>query len=107
MFIYPNERCGLFIDGANFCLTAKRLGMTVDFRRFLSYFRTKSKLVTARYYSLLFIDENDHCSLRRSSTGWTSTDLRPSPVRSADPCAIKKNGMTTTSGSRSISASAR
>lgn len=61
---YPGERCGLFLDGANFCHTAKRLGIVIDFRRLLSFFRSQSRLVTARYYSMLFVDENEHCSLR-------------------------------------------
>ena len=61
---YPGERCGLFIDGANFCHTAKRLGIVVDFKKLLSHFRMQSRLVTARYYSMLFVDENEHCSLR-------------------------------------------
>jgi uncharacterized LabA/DUF88 family protein len=63
MFIYPNERIALFIDGSNLYATAKALGFDIDYKRLLSYFRGKGHLVRALYYTALAEDQ-EYSSIR-------------------------------------------
>jgi len=48
MIFYPDERVALFIDGANLYATAKTLGFDIDYKRLLSCFRKRSRLVRIR-----------------------------------------------------------
>lgn len=57
MITYTNERIGLFIDGTNLFAATKGLGFTVDFRRLMTYFRSKGHLVRALYYTTVFEDQ--------------------------------------------------
>jgi uncharacterized LabA/DUF88 family protein len=63
MFIYPNERIALFIDGSNLYATAKALGFDIDYKRLLSLFRAKGHLVRALYYTAL-AEEQEYSSIR-------------------------------------------
>lgn len=63
MHFYPNERLGLFIDGANLFLTAKSLGFDIDYKRLLALFREKGCLVRALYYTAL-IEDQEYSSIR-------------------------------------------
>ncbi len=63
MFFYPNERVALFIDGANLYATAKALGFDIDYKRLLSVFRTKGRLIRALYYTALAEDQ-EYSSIR-------------------------------------------
>jgi uncharacterized LabA/DUF88 family protein len=51
MHFYPSERVALFIDGANLYATTKSLGIDVDFKRLLSFFREQGRLIRALYYT--------------------------------------------------------
>jgi uncharacterized LabA/DUF88 family protein len=63
MFFYESERIALFIDGANLYATAKALGFDIDYKRLLSVFRTKGRLVRALYYTALAEDQ-EYSSIR-------------------------------------------
>jgi uncharacterized LabA/DUF88 family protein len=69
MTFYPNERIGVFIDGANFYSSAKALGIEVDYRRLLDNFRTRGRLVRAAYYTAI-IEDQDRFSPIRPLVDW-------------------------------------
>lgn len=55
--LYPQERLGLFIDGANLYAAARALGFDIDYKRFLEFFSTKAYLLRAYYYTALLADQ--------------------------------------------------
>jgi uncharacterized LabA/DUF88 family protein len=63
MHVYPAERLGIFIDGANLFATAKALAMDIDFKRLLNYYRRKGQLVRATYFTAVS-KEQDYSPLR-------------------------------------------
>lgn len=69
MTFYPNERIGLFIDGANFYSSAKALGIDVDYKRLLDNFKTRGRLIRAAYYTAI-IEEQDRFSPIRPLVDW-------------------------------------
>src|SRR5260221_2911486 len=56
MDFYTDERIALFIDGANLYATAKTLGFDIDYKRLLGFFRKRSRLIRALYYTALLDD---------------------------------------------------
>ena len=63
MFFHPTERIALFIDGANLYATAKALAFDIDYKRLLTLFRSKGRLVRALYYTALAEDQ-EYSSIR-------------------------------------------
>ena len=63
MVFYPEERLALFIDGANLHGTAKALGFDIDYRRLLTVFASKGRLLRAFYYTAL-AEEQDYSPIR-------------------------------------------
>ncbi|MFN0194891.1 MAG: NYN domain-containing protein [Aestuariivirga sp.] len=63
MNFYEDERVALFIDGANLYATAKTLGFDIDYKRLLTYFRKRSRLLRAIYYTAL-LDDAEYSPLR-------------------------------------------
>ncbi len=63
MHFYQTERLAIFIDGANLYATAKSLGFDIDYKRLLSFFRSKAQLVRALYYTALAEDQ-EYSSIR-------------------------------------------
>ncbi|MEM7221414.1 MAG: NYN domain-containing protein [Pseudomonadota bacterium] len=57
MNFYPQERIGLFIDGANLYATARALGFDIDYKRLLELFTKQGRLVRAFYYTALVEDQ--------------------------------------------------
>src|ERR671932_1566263 len=57
MVFYPEERIGLFIDGANLYAAARALGFDIDYKRLLEVFSAKGRLVRAFYYTALVEDQ--------------------------------------------------
>ena len=57
MNFYPEERVGLFIDGANLYATARALSFDIDYKRLLELFQGKGRLVRAIYYTALVEDQ--------------------------------------------------
>ena len=64
MHILPLERVGLFIDGANLHATARSLDLEIDFRRLLSLFRERGRLIRAMYYTIMVEDDEEFSSVR-------------------------------------------
>lgn len=60
---HPNERLALFIDGANLYATSKSLGIDIDYKRLLHFFREKTRLIRASYYTAL-ADDQEFSSVR-------------------------------------------
>lgn len=68
MHFYPQERVGLFIDGANLYAAAKALNFDIDYKRLLAVFASKGHLIRALYYTALI--ENDDYSPIRPLVDW-------------------------------------
>lgn len=47
------EKLAILIDGQNLHYTAKGLGFTIDYKRFLAEFKTRGVLVRAYYYTII------------------------------------------------------
>jgi uncharacterized LabA/DUF88 family protein len=63
MNFYQDERLALFIDGANLYATAKALGFDIDYKRLLGFFRKRSRLLRAIYYTAL-MDDAEYSPIR-------------------------------------------
>ena len=58
MNFYPQERIGLFIDGANLYATARTLGFDIDYKRLLEHIKEDGcYLIRAMYYTALLEDQ--------------------------------------------------
>jgi uncharacterized LabA/DUF88 family protein len=57
IIFYPQERIGLFIDGANLYAAARALGFDIDYKRLLDLFAKKGQLIRAFYYTALVEDQ--------------------------------------------------
>ena len=55
--VYPQERVGLFIDGANLYSAARALNFDIDYKRLLEVFANKGHLIRAFYYTALVEDQ--------------------------------------------------
>lgn len=63
MNIYRDDRTVLFIDGPNLHATAKSLGFDIDYKRLLAFFRERSRLVRAIYYTTV-LEQDEFVSIR-------------------------------------------
>jgi uncharacterized LabA/DUF88 family protein len=63
MFLHPEERVALFIDGSNLYATARALGFDIDYKRLLGFFRERSRLLRAIYYTAL-LDDAEYSPIR-------------------------------------------
>ena len=68
MHFIPGEKAALFIDGANLYAASRNLGFEVDYRALLSFFRSKSNVLRAYYYSAVL--ETDDYSPLKPLTDW-------------------------------------
>jgi len=59
----PNEKVGLFIDGANLYASARALGFDIDYKRLLSAFSGEGILIRAFYYTAL-LEEQEYSPIR-------------------------------------------
>jgi uncharacterized LabA/DUF88 family protein len=59
----PQERLGIFIDGAHLYAVSRNLGFEVDYRNLLGFFRRQGRLVRACYYTAL-LEHEDYSPLR-------------------------------------------
>jgi uncharacterized LabA/DUF88 family protein len=64
----PQERLGLFIDGAHLYGASRNLGFDVDYKDLLGFFRRQARLVRAAYYTALL--ENEEYSPLRPLVDW-------------------------------------
>ena len=53
----PQERVGVFIDGANLYATARALNFDIDYKRLLALFNENCHLIRAFYYTALVEDQ--------------------------------------------------
>jgi len=56
-FFYPDEKIAIFIDGANLYAAAKSLEFDIDYKRLLTWFSGRARLVRAFYYTALMEDQ--------------------------------------------------
>lgn len=63
MDFYRSERTALFIDGVNLYATSKSLGFEIDYKRLLTYFQDRGKLIRAYYYTPV-AEEQEYSSVR-------------------------------------------
>ena len=63
MLFYKEERCALFIDGANLYAAARGLGFDIDYRRLLEVFAQRGRLIRAFYYTAL-VEDQEYSSIR-------------------------------------------
>ncbi len=68
MLFLPNERTALFIDGANLYSASRNLGFDVDYRNMLEFFRAKTNIIRAYYYSAIL--ETEEYSPLKPLTDW-------------------------------------
>ena len=68
MLFLPSERTALFIDGANLYSASRNLGFDVDYRNMLDYFRAKTNVIRAYYYSAVL--ETEEYSPLKPLTDW-------------------------------------
>ena len=68
MVFYKDERIALFIDGAGLYATARALNLEIDFRKVLSEFRDRGRLLRANYYTTIV--ESDEYSPIRPLVDW-------------------------------------
>lgn len=65
---FHGERSALFIDGANLYSASRNLGFDVDYRSLLEFFRRKTHVIRAYYYSALL--DTDEYSPLKPLTDW-------------------------------------
>ncbi len=58
MAFYPDERIAIFIDGANLYSTLKQLDFDIDYKKMLMFFKDKSRLIRANYYTAIREDDD-------------------------------------------------
>jgi uncharacterized LabA/DUF88 family protein len=68
MIFYKEERCAMFIDGANLYAAARGLGFDIDYKRLLEVFAGRGRLIRAFYYTALI--ENEEYSPIRPLVDW-------------------------------------
>ena len=64
MLISLQDRLGVFIDGADLLSASRALGFSVDFKRLLSLFQQRGKLMRTIFYAALSEDDKGECSMR-------------------------------------------
>ncbi|KAF0180979.1 MAG: NYN domain-containing protein [Hyphomonadaceae bacterium] len=56
--LYPEDRTALFIDGANLYSAARALQFDMDYKKLLTEFRDRTRLIRAVYYTALLEDQD-------------------------------------------------
>jgi uncharacterized LabA/DUF88 family protein len=56
--IFPEDRTALFIDGANLYSASRALQVDIDYRKLLTEFRSRCRLIRAYYYTALLEDQD-------------------------------------------------
>lgn len=63
MFLDPQDRVVVFIDGANLYATSKAIGVDFDYRRLLADFQERCRFLRA-YYFTAYLDDQEYSSIR-------------------------------------------
>ena len=73
MIFNTSERMALFIDGPNFYASIRDVGIKVDYTRLLEFFRSRTRLMRAYYYTALMDDRTEErVDFLRRLTDWLS-----------------------------------
>lgn len=70
MAFHPDERIGLFIDGANLHTALRGLNIEIDYRKLLDEFRNQGRLIRAVYYTAML--ETQEVSSIKPLVDWLS-----------------------------------
>lgn len=62
----PYKSIALFIDGANFFVSAKTVGLDIDWKRFLSYYKSQGDFIRAYYYTGVLPKSDQHDPMRKT-----------------------------------------
>ena len=65
-----DDKCAIFIDGANLYKTARTLGFDIDYKTLLSKTRSESRLIRAYYYTAMQEDRDQDYSPLRPLVDW-------------------------------------
>lgn len=65
-----DDKCAIFIDGANLYKTARNLGFDIDYKTLLRKTREESRLVRATYYTSMQEDRDQDYSPLRPLVDW-------------------------------------
>ncbi|MCI5045786.1 MAG: NYN domain-containing protein [Aquisalinus sp.] len=65
-----DDKCAIFIDGANLYKTARTLGFDIDYKTLLSKTRNESRLIRAYYYTAMQEDRDQDYSPLRPLVDW-------------------------------------
>jgi uncharacterized LabA/DUF88 family protein len=68
LYFNATERAALFIDGANLYSASRTLGFDVDYRGLLEFFRKRTNIIRANYYSAIL--ETEEYSPLKPLTDW-------------------------------------
>ncbi|MEO1199516.1 MAG: NYN domain-containing protein [Pseudomonadota bacterium] len=63
MYLPQAERTAIFIDGANLYAATRTLSVDIDYRKFLDFFRSSTRLLRATYYTAI-IEDQEYSSIR-------------------------------------------
>ena len=63
MLFYRDERVALFIDGSNLYSAARALNFDIDYKKLLSEFAGRGRLMRAFYYTAL-LEDQEHSTIR-------------------------------------------
>ena len=63
METYQDERIGIFIDGHNLYSATRALEFDIDYKKLLEFFKGKSRMIRAFYYTALLVD-HEHSTIR-------------------------------------------
>lgn len=65
MSMFPDEKIGLFVDGANMHATGKMLNAQFDYEKVKKYFMRKGNLITFNYYTAVHTDEEGEVGIKK------------------------------------------
>ena len=65
-----DDKCAIFIDGANLYKTARNLGFDIDYKTLLSKTQRESRLIRAYYYTAMQEDRDQDYSPLRPLVDW-------------------------------------
>lgn len=63
MHFYDDERTAIMIDGVNLYAASRALGFDIDYKRLLTFFRSRSRLVRAAYFTII-AEDNEYLAIR-------------------------------------------
>lgn len=68
MYFHPQERAVVLINGPSLHTVAKAIDLDIDFKKLLSFFRSRAHLLRATYYAIV-PDSDEYIAIRRL-TDW-------------------------------------